>query len=78
MRGWKRILVILVGVLAALWAIGKVCALYADYLWFDSMGYGSVFSTTLWSKVLLGGVVLVLTLAWLGVNMIADPDGVHL
>ena len=33
---------------------GQAVALYTDWLWFHEVGYASVFTTILWSKVLLG------------------------
>jgi uncharacterized protein len=42
---------------------GRLIDLYVDYLWFESVEYLQVFSTVLWSRVLLFGVGGVLFLA---------------
>lgn len=67
----KREHKILAGVILAgfvFWAIGKVAVLWADYLWFGSVGYASVFRTVLASKALLGAGVFVVVAAWLAGN----------
>ena len=52
------------------WAAGKVAVLYADYLWFDSLTYASVFSTELWTKATLGVGVFLVTALWLAGHVI--------
>ena len=65
----KRKLVLAIVILGALlYAAGRVAILYADYLWFDTLGYAAVFTTELWTKVILGAAVFVVTGAWLAGN----------
>ncbi len=52
------------------WAAGKVAVLYADYLWFDSLTYASVFSTELWTKATLGVCAFLVTALWLAGHVI--------
>jgi hypothetical protein len=65
----RRILIVILIVLAVLWAAGKVGILYVDYLWFDSLGFGSVFTTGLWAKVALAVGAFVCTAVWLAGNV---------
>jgi uncharacterized membrane protein (UPF0182 family) len=52
--GRSRALLITLGVLvAAVFALTAFSALYTDRLWYQSAGYGQVFSTMLWTKVIL-------------------------
>ncbi len=44
--------------------------LYIDYLWFVEVGYGSVFSKVLGTRVLVGSVAFVVTTAWLAANLL--------
>ncbi len=69
----KRELKILLAVVIAgfaFWAIGKLVVLWADYLWFDSLGYAGVFKTALASKAGLGLAVFVVIGAWLTGNVL--------
>jgi len=50
----------IIGLLAAIILIGIGRGLYTDWLWYDSLGYGSVFTTILGSRVLLFAVAVVL------------------
>ena len=68
MKSRLRIVIFFAVIVAAIWAAGQAAVLYADYLWFDSLGYSAVFTTALLTKILLGGSILLLTLLWLGVN----------
>jgi len=65
---YRRILIGIVVLGCLLWAAGKLAVLYADYLWFDSLGYTSVFTTELWAKVWLGAAAFLVTGLWLGGN----------
>lgn len=57
LRRWAPRLVIAVTALAVVFEIGKVAVRIATtYLWFDSVHAGSVYSTEIWSKVLLFAV----------------------
>lgn len=57
------------GLIFALILIQKVFIIYTDYLWFQSLGQGSVFSTILGTRVLLGLVVGGLFCGWLIFNL---------
>ena len=67
----KRLLLGIVLAVAALWAADKVAFLYVDYLWFDSLGFASVFTTELATKAVLGVGAFLLTALWLGGNVYA-------
>lgn len=57
LRRWAPRLAIAVVALAVLAALGKVAVrIVTTYLWFDSVDAGSVYSTEIWSKVLLFAV----------------------
>jgi len=66
----KRLLIGVAGVVVVLILLGWFAALYADYLWFDALGYASVFFKELWTKVWLGGAALAVTAAWLAGNVV--------
>jgi len=68
MNNRTRLIVVVVILVAAIWAAGKIAILYADYLWFQTLGFASVFTTELWAKVALGGGALAVTAVWLGAN----------
>ena len=72
----KRLLIAVVAFLLLWWAAAKVLTLYADYLWFDSLTYGSVFTTELWAKVTLGVCTFLITALWLaGQRAAVGPFG---
>jgi len=54
-HGWRtsRVLLILSGVLAVFLIINMLKGLYTEWLWFDSLDYGSVYTTILTTKILL-------------------------
>ena len=66
----KRLLIAVVAFLLLWWAAAKVLTLYADYLWFDSLTYGSVFTTELWAKVTLGVCTFLITALWLAGHVV--------
>ncbi|MCX5674311.1 MAG: UPF0182 family protein [Planctomycetota bacterium] len=68
MTNRTRLIIFVVVVGAVFWASGKVAVLYADYLWFQVLGYQSVFTTELWAKVVLGVSVFLLAALWLACN----------
>lgn len=69
-RRHKRLLIGLVILLILVWAAGKVAVLYADYLWFDALGYAAVFTTELWTKTALGLGVFIVTALWLSGHVV--------
>jgi len=70
MNSRTRFTLTMVLILLALWGSGKLAILYADYLWFQALGYASVFTTELWAKAALGISVFLLTGVWLGGNAV--------
>ena len=54
-QGWTstRILLILIGVLTLFIILNIAKGFYTDWLWFDSLGYGSIFTTVLKTKLLI-------------------------
>lgn len=63
---WLAVVAVLI-VLFALASVGK--GLYADFLWFDSLGYASVYKTQLITKVVLFFVGALLFLAFIAGNL---------
>jgi hypothetical protein len=68
MTSRTRLVVVIAVIIAAVWAAGKIAILYADYLWFQALGFASVFTTGLWAKAVLGISAFAVTAAWLGAN----------
>ena len=66
----KRLLYGVAAVMAVLFLLGLVIEVYTDYLWFDSLGYASVFATEIWTQVLLAAVALVVTAGWLAGHVV--------
>ncbi len=66
----KRALYVVGAIILALIVLSEVVGLIADYLWFDSLGYVSVFTTEFWTKILLWAGGLVVTTAWLAGHVI--------
>ena len=61
--------IITIAVIAVVaWAAAKLSGLYVDFLWFDSLGFSKVFTTELWTRVVLGVSVFLATVLWVGVN----------
>lgn len=69
LRRHKRALIGVGAVLVLLIILGRLAALYADYLWFDALGYRGVYTTELWTKVALAVGAFVLTAAWVAGNV---------
>ncbi len=57
---------VILGVFLAL----SLIRIYADWLWFDSLGYLSVFKTALFSKILTGAGVAALFFAFFAINLL--------
>jgi hypothetical protein len=66
----KRTLYVVAAIILALIVLSEVVGLIADYLWFDALGYASVFTTEFWTKILLWAGGLVVTTAWLAGHVI--------
>jgi len=49
--------------------LGQFAAIYADYLWFDALGYRGVYTTELGTKVALAVGAFVLTAGWVSGNV---------
>jgi len=60
-----RLILGIIIALAVLATAGRIAVLYADYLWFDRLGFASVFTTELWTKVALAVGVFAATGLWL-------------
>ncbi len=56
-------------VLVAYLAISTLKSLYVEYLWFDSVGYASVFRTAVWTRIVLFVAGAVITVGVLGLNI---------
>jgi uncharacterized protein len=54
---------------------GQAITLYTDWLWFHEVGYASVFTTILWSKVLLGFLAAVVGFVVFYVNLLLTRRG---
>jgi len=54
-RGWMttRVFLIIAGVISLFILINLLKGVYTEWLWFDSLGYGSVYTTVLTTKVLV-------------------------
>ncbi len=53
----------------------QVVELYTDWLWFDEVGFSGVFSTILWTKILLGAGTGILAFLVLYLNLLATRRG---
>ena len=62
-----RVFLVLLGLLLV--AFYVFSEFFTDYLWFGSLGYARVFTTILWTKVWLGGVVGVLFAFFVWANL---------
>jgi uncharacterized protein len=70
-RRTRLILTAVAVVIVALSVLGSLMSLYIDWLWFGEVGYRKVFSTVLWTRILLFVVFGVLMAAVVGTNLIA-------
>ena len=69
-RGRSRALIITGLVLIVVFfGITTFASVYTDRLWYDSVGYGQVFSTLLWTRIILFLVFGVVMGAVVGVNI---------
>ncbi|MCX5685824.1 MAG: UPF0182 family protein [Planctomycetota bacterium] len=68
MNSRTRFFVVIAVIAVAVWAAGKIGIMYADYLWFQALGFSSVFTTELWTKVALGASAFAATTLWLAAN----------
>ncbi|ADD44024.1 UPF0182 family protein [Stackebrandtia nassauensis] len=59
----------LVAVIALLTVGGWLTGLYTSYLWYDSVGYTGVFSTLVWTRVLMFSVFGVALALWTAANL---------
>src|SRR2546425_4495232 len=67
--GRSQTVVLLVLVLVVLGLVGQIVPLYADWLWFQEVGYVQVFLTTLWYRGTLFTAVALGVLVFLYVNL---------
>lgn len=65
-----RALILIVLLLAVFAFGGTLLSLYIDALWFQEIGYLSVFTTRLTTQLVLGALVGTVMFAWLGVNVL--------
>jgi uncharacterized membrane protein (UPF0182 family) len=68
-RRGRYVLILLVGAIVLLSVLGWIVSLRTDYLWYDSVGYTSVFSTMMWTRLGLFGVFTLAMAAWCGLNL---------
>jgi len=75
----KRVIILLTAAILLIITFVAIIPLYTDWLWFDSLGYSTVFSTLLWSKIALGlgaGFVFFLVIyanLWLSRKLVPPP-----
>ncbi|WP_335990977.1 UPF0182 family membrane protein [Glycomyces sp. MUSA5-2] len=68
-RRGRYVLILLVGAIVLLSVLGWLVSLRTDYLWYDSVGYTSVFSTMMWTRLAMFGVFTLAMAAWCGLNL---------
>lgn len=68
-RRGRYVLILLVGAIVLLSVLGWLVGLRTDYLWYESVGYTSVFSTMMWTRLGLFGVFTLAMAAWCGLNL---------
>lgn len=68
-RRGRYVLILLVGAIVLLSVLGWIVGLRTDYLWYESVGYTSVFSTMMWTRLGLFGVFTLAMAAWCGLNL---------
>ena len=68
-RRGRYVLGLLVAVIALLTLGGWFVSLFTDYLWYDSVGYTGVFSTMVWTRVVMFLVVGVVLALWTAGNL---------
>ncbi|MEU6861247.1 UPF0182 family protein [Glycomyces sp. NPDC046736] len=57
------------GAIVLLSVLGWLVSLRTSYLWYESVGYTSVFSTMMWTRLGLFGVFALAMAAWTGINL---------
>lgn len=65
----RSIVGILIGAAILLFVVSKLLNLYTDWVWFDSVGYGSIFVTTLLYRVAAAAVTGILVFLILYLNL---------
>ncbi|HEX2144783.1 MAG TPA: UPF0182 family protein [Glycomyces sp.] len=68
-RRGRYVLILLVGAIVLLSVLGWIVSLRTDYLWYDSVGFTTVFSTMMWTRLGLFGVFALTMAAWTGLNL---------
>ncbi len=58
-----------VAVLAAIFSVPLLAGIWVDYLWFESLGYLSVFTTVISTRILLFFGILVITTSFIWINL---------
>ena len=61
--------IILIGLALAFLVVPSTTTFFADWLWFDEVGYRPVFVKALTARTLIGSGVFVLTFLWLAANL---------
>ena len=70
-RRTRLILTAVAVVIVALSVLGSLMSLYIDWLWYGEVGFRKVFSTVLWTRILLFALFGVLMAAVVGFNLVA-------
>jgi len=65
----KTVQVVLVLILAVFVSLGSLLGLYADWLWFLSVGYGGAFSTMVLTAIGLGAAAFLVSFAFIYANL---------
>src|SRR5579875_153933 len=68
-RGLSRWLIIVAIALAVYIVLDIAKSIYADWLWFESLGYGAVYSTEIVTKTVLFLLGAIVFLALMGFNV---------
>jgi len=69
-RGRVAVVVVLLALVVLFFSLRGIARFYTDYLWFDSLGFTSVWSELLASRVLLGVIFTGLFFVLLWVNLL--------
>jgi uncharacterized membrane protein (UPF0182 family) len=69
-RRTRLVLTVVAVLIVALSVLGSLMSLYIDWLWFGEVGYRNVFSTVLWTRILLFFLFGVLLAAVVGFNLV--------
>jgi uncharacterized protein len=68
-RRGRYVLVLLVGAIVLLSVLGWLVSLRANYLWYESVDFTTVFSTMMWTRIGLLGVFALAMAAWTALNL---------